>query len=851
MFSNLVTATIFLGSFIFAITSKWFWFSKTPTVCFIVLMSSVISGACTTLLEEHAQASDLIHGDSLFSKNPRKFASKTDLTNSYSDYKSYKSRSLKGYNEFYKIKDIFLCEPCVCCRISFSLTSATCQSNGDLNMSTIPDSLPRNINTLFVKLSDITAFNAPEILPYLNITWNQLLFLENSTFNHMKTLEVLDLSQNPRLGCMSKHFPLGVFSSLQNLNTIFIEGNAQNGDEYPNMVLQQLKNLKIKIKGCSATSMNMTMFLALTSLRSLSILNMPHYDLYDALEDLQGIVKSSMIELQLSKLTSTFMCRILDETHAKYLQHMRLKHLDLSDNSIVMMTNIATEFATGYQEETSLAGHDIDPDDDLHVANHGCPVTQSHYPYSRNGMVDSNSKDRDEKEISIPERLQILLAPQYLHFGLYILFCKIDEKSNLHQLDFYSSFISHWGTGELPKKVKYANFANNYCRNLTKHFFSKNNELEILLLRNNVLGDVFATDSHGEIFSNLGKLQHINLSKNSIYKIPREFFRGLKSVEIIILSQNNIQVLNVSFASTMNLKFINLSRNSIFAITKNTLHDLDNIAVQHTIFVDLTMNPLPCTCPGLPMIFWLASTNVYLLSKDLLTCVDEENNVIKIGSLERRLKSLQRHCASKELTPIVSLFSGVCIALIVSLLTLYRFRWRLRYLRTVAIVKLFGFEPKLPKNPRYKYDAYIIYTDETRNFAQQDCVHELEVKRGHRLCIEERDFMPGTYTVSAIVSAVQNSAKTVPVVTPEFYDGEYAEYSLKMAVMEEIFSKRSVLHLCIYQPVSADDMTRDLLAAMKKNHFTEFPADDHLAAEARLIFWNDMSSAIGRNPRED
>ncbi|XP_059167564.1 toll-like receptor 4 [Physella acuta] len=396
-----------------------------------------------------------------------------------------------------------------------------------------------------------------------------------------------------------------------------------------------------------------------------------------------------------------------------------------------------------------------------------------------------------------------------------------------------------------------ASFARNYCSNLTQSFFENNKSLKILLLGDNYLADVFAADSSGAIFSTLNKLEYLDLSKNAIYKLPFKFLNGLPSLKIIDISQNKLQVINISLASSPKLRIVDLSRNSISWITRSTRDDLDTIAANHTLYLDLTSNPLPCTCKGLPIIFWLAHTNVYLLSKDFLSCSDEDNNYVSMGDVRKRLETLQRYCASKEIMFIICLFSAVCIALVVLLLTMYRFRWRLRYLRTVAIGKLLGFESTLPNNLRYKYDAYILYTDETRSFVLQDCVQELEVNRGHRLCIEERDFTPGTYTVSAIVSAVQNSAKTVPVVTPEFYDGEYAEYGLKMAVMEEIFSRRSVLHLCIYKPVSADDMSRDLLSVLRKNRFTEFPADDEMTPEARLTFWNEMSRSISHNPAED
>ncbi|XP_059167563.1 toll-like receptor 4 [Physella acuta] len=480
-----------------------------------------------------------------------------------------------------------------------------------------------------------------------------------------------------------------------------------------------------------------------------------------------------------------------------------------------------------------------------------CSIKNFQDDFFENTPYLTNLKVWETQGIVLPPNLKHLHAFRFTQFGLILLFQEIRNKSSLYKVDFSSSYTPEWGQGVLPSTVTYANFGANYCRNLTKRFFENNTVLTNLRINDNLLAEVIAADQKGDIFSTLDKLELLDLAENIIYELPFPIMSKLQNLKIIDLSTNKISTLNVSLANCSRLTYIDLSRNSISWITRNTLDDLDTIAANHTIYLDLTFNPLPCTCKGLPIIFWLAHTNVYLLSKDFLTCSDEDNNYIKMGNAEKMLKTLQIHCVSKELTLFICLFSAVCIALVVLLLTMYRFRWRLRYLRTVAIGKLLGFESTLPNNLRYKYDAYILYTDETRSFVLQDCVQELEVNRGHRLCIEERDFMPGTYTVSAIVSAVQNSAKTVPVVTPEFYDGEYAEYGLKMAVMEEIFSRRSVLHLCIYKPVSADDMSRDLLSVLRKNRFTEFPADDEMTPEARLTFWNQMSRSISHNPAED
>uniref|UniRef100_A0A2C9M3E7 TIR domain-containing protein n=1 Tax=Biomphalaria glabrata TaxID=6526 RepID=A0A2C9M3E7_BIOGL len=183
------------------------------------------------------------------------------------------------------------------------------------------------------------------------------------------------------------------------------------------------------------------------------------------------------------------------------------------------------------------------------------------------------------------------------------------------------------------------------------------------------------------------------------------------------------------------------------------------------------------------------------------------------------------------------------VAVVLGLVLMYRYRWKLRYLRNVAIAKFIGFEPKKPHQGIFKYDAFLVYDSDDMQFVLNECVQELEVRRGLKLCIGDRDFMPGTYVASDIVSAVQNSYRTVLLVTPEFYDDDYVEYAVNMAINEEIHTSRQVLHLCLYQPVALAEMPRDLVAILKRNEFIEYPPEEEITPGLIENFWDQLSAA--------
>ncbi|XP_059162589.1 toll-like receptor 4 [Physella acuta] len=633
-------------------------------------------------------------------------------------------------------------------------------------------------------------------------------------------------------------------------------------------------------------------YVYLKNLQSLRIIQtQDYYDLYKALSEIEGLKDTQIRNLSLVSLNRrNNHCRQLQQLHAKYLITLtHLEELDLTSNNIIVvedsfaaklprslkrlilrnnkltldvfilshllnMRNLEyvdlsfqnlQEVSNNITGSLNESGSELMSEGWRHTQ---CPI-QNSYQQTKHIAVDKPD-NYPHPYIPLPPNIRVINASYYVSFGLVLLMNHVSPNSSLRELYFSNSFLIPFSQGTLPPTVTLADFSDNYCQSLNDFFFGTDNSLEWLKLRNNVLGSAFKSDFNGTIFSTLYKLKYLDISRNLIEYLPFVFFKGLINLEELIISENKLQILNSSFSHMRNLRFISLKQNAISWITKDTRDELDQMAASRNLTLDLTLNPLPCTCEGLPILAWLAQTRVNLYEETSLVCHFENAPTEIIGDLKKRVKSLQRYCASQPIIIVISISAISLIFAIIALALMYKYRWKLRYLKAVTLVKWVGFHPKVINNAGYKYDAYVLYSDETRNFVLRDWVQELEIKRGHRLCIEERDFMPGTYAISAIVGAVQHSAKTVPVVTPEFYDGEYTEYGLKMALMEEIFSKRAALHLCLYQPVPQGDMSRDLLSIMKRNDFTEFPGEGETTEEALVAFWNQMSAAIGHSPRE-
>ncbi|BFZ25276.1 hypothetical protein BsWGS_28315 [Bradybaena similaris] len=466
----------------------------------------------------------------------------------------------------------------------------------------------------------------------------------------------------------------------------------------------------------------------------------------------------------------------------------------------------------------------------------------------QNKSIDSNTN------VTLPPNLRYLLATRFLQMNISGVFEIIRSAVN-SSLDVVD--ISHCGLPKLPgvhttipPNIHAINIQSNYLKQIPRHLFFHENTLRYLTLANNVLGTQFAENRYKlYLFKGLQHLIYLDISMNMVFELPNYFFSGLKRLEVLIMNLNKLHVLNTTFSDMPQLRYLDLTKNSIGWISKETRDELDTIRTFHPLHIDLSDNPLRCTCEGLSVLTWIQTSNIHFVSKDFLRCHRDDGVPEDVGDLDGRVTSLRRQCIGNDVITVISAASIVLVFIVIFFGLMYRFRWQLRYIRHIALSRLVGFKPRESTSSAYKFDAFIVYSDMSRQFVVGDCLQELEVKRGHKLCVDDRDFMPGTLSVSAIVSAIQNSRKTVLILSPDFYDEEFSEYSVKMALMEEIYQKRSVLYLCVYQPLPGDEMCKsyDLLMVMKRNNYLEFPPETETSEGIRQNFWDQVSETIGRS----
>ena len=140
---------------------------------------------------------------------------------------------------------------------------------------------------------------------------------------------------------------------------------------------------------------------------------------------------------------------------------------------------------------------------------------------------------------------------------------------------------------------------------------------------------------------------------------------------------------------------------------------------------------------------------------------------------------------------------------------------------------------------RFRYDVFVSYAEENREWVHHELIPKAEEEWGLRLCVHQRDFVPGKHIVDNICDCVADSERVLLVFSPYFARSEWCQFELKycqVCVME----REDVLVLVALQGVPSRDMTGTMLALMKTTTYIEWGEQQ----DARESFWGRLKLAL-------
>ena len=116
--------------------------------------------------------------------------------------------------------------------------------------------------------------------------------------------------------------------------------------------------------------------------------------------------------------------------------------------------------------------------------------------------------------------------------------------------------------------------------------------------------DIYIPNSFVRLKAN-GNICFLSFAYNSIRRIPYSTFSDLSTLQELDLSDNSIQRFDFNLSGLYSLMNPNLENNKISEIPESTCQQLAQLAeliAPRIITVDLSENPLSCSCSNIPFL---------------------------------------------------------------------------------------------------------------------------------------------------------------------------------------------------------------------------------------------------------
>ncbi|XP_078592904.1 tetratricopeptide repeat protein 22-like [Branchiostoma floridae x Branchiostoma japonicum] len=120
-------------------------------------------------------------------------------------------------------------------------------------------------------------------------------------------------------------------------------------------------------------------------------------------------------------------------------------------------------------------------------------------------------------------------------------------------------------------------------------------------------------------------------------------------------------------------------------------------------------------------------------------------------------------------------------------------------------------------NQEFHYDFFVLHSSRDTRWVNYVLVPALEVDWRFKGCVADRDFMLGKSVFNNIIYSIENSYKTLLILTPNFVTSEWCKYETEQALMESLKSKSGrvipiMLHECeVPASVTHLDASRDAI----------------------------------------
>ena len=331
------------------------------------------------------------------------------------------------------------------------------------------------------------------------------------------------------------------------------------------------------------------------------------------------------------------------------------------------------------------------------------------------------------------------------------------------------------------------------------------------------------------IFIKAPMLTTLDLSSNSIKSISTDIAMAYPNLESLNVDRNDLE----SIAGLQGLSFLQTLSAAQNQITSVPPWFVSKASTSLFMELDLSNNPFQCTCNIETFRKWILSdTNTWLQPGRYACATPETLKGVSITGIEL-------DCRSKTPT-ILGIGFAIGILFCLLLMTLFKYRWHIKY----KLVLIYRKYQPIPDNMEeyfveldLRHHAYVAYNDESAEdtaWVMDNLQPNMEEgPEPLRLFIKSRDAIPGHSIIESIDENIQQSRKTILVLSPHFVDSNWCHHEMEMAKMRFFNDNLNVLILVLLGDIPEQKVPLLLRQLLCKKKYLKWPKD----RAGQRLFW--------------
>ncbi|XP_043273540.1 protein toll-like [Venturia canescens] len=307
----------------------------------------------------------------------------------------------------------------------------------------------------------------------------------------------------------------------------------------------------------------------------------------------------------------------------------------------------------------------------------------------------------------------------------------------------------------------------------------------------------------------------LNFSGNSLSSMPNVNWPGYERISVLDLDHNNISSISIEMLPP-NLKVLKLSNNALARLDGAVIDYLENSTQLTRLSLD--SNPWKCDCDARRFLNFIQKKSLEIPELMKITCSGRE-------SLPIHQMTPDELCPTNNMWIIIGCSLIALLGLILGTLAAVYYRYQMEikvWLYAKNLCLWFVTENELDRDKLF--DAFISYSHKDEDFVVNDLIPKLEAEpRPFKLCVHFRDWLAGEWIPKQIARSVEESRRTIVVLSPNFLESVWGRMEFRAAHSQALSEGRARVIVILYGDIGpTEELDPELNAYLSMNTYVKW-----------------------------